>query len=70
MIDLDHDEVLLAAVRGPGVQREPDDAARARAAELDPDIQPDLRGDRDRRGGPAIDSPVIDRPVPDPEQSA
>ena len=63
MIDLAHDEVLLAAVRGPGADREPDEAARARAAELDADAYPDLRGDRDRGGGPTLDGPTLDGPA-------
>jgi len=65
MIDLDPDEALLTAVRGPSAEREPDAGARARAAELDAGAQPDLRGDRDRGGGPAIE-----RATPHPGRSA
>jgi hypothetical protein len=39
------DEELLAAVRWLGENREPDEEAWTRAAELDAGGQPDLRGD-------------------------
>ena len=48
MKDRTADKELVAAVRGLGAQREPDEQARALAAELDVSRQPDLRGDRDR----------------------
>ena len=55
MTDRTADEELLAAVRGLGEQRDPDEQAQVLAAELDVRGQPDLRGERDR--DPAAPNP-------------
>ncbi len=46
MTDPQSAEELLTAVRGLGEEHEPDEEARARAAQLDTEF--DLRGSRDR----------------------
>lgn len=47
MTELHREEELLSAVSGLGEEDEPDEQARARAAQLDPG-ELDLRGTRDR----------------------